>query len=69
MAGLKRPCCGLTWACSGWWSGSEFGAAMHHGLAPVGGALNDYACGGSAAMSVWLARPEVVKVTHPFDHC
>ena len=35
---------------------------MHHGLAPVGGALNDYACGGSAAMSVWLARPEVVKV-------
>ena len=41
--------------------GAEFGAAMHIGQAPsaVGGAVNDYSCGGSEAMSIYLKRPEV----------
>lgn len=34
----------------------------HHDL--VGGGLNDYSCGGSAAMDVWIKRPEVIKALH-----
>jgi len=48
-------------------AGGEFGAAVHVGLAPatgVGGALNDYTCGGQAAMSAWLANPAVVAALH-----
>eukprot|EP01052_Picozoa_sp_SAG31_P003158 SAG31_NODE_119_length_23948_cov_9.957105_5_plen_300_part_00 len=47
-------------------NGGEFGAAVHVGQAPatVGGALNDYSCGGFSAMSKWLAHPAVVKALH-----
>lgn len=45
--------------------GAEFGAGMHFAQAPaVGGALNDYSCGGGEAMSAWLTRPEVVSALH-----
>ena len=48
-------------------AGGEFGAAVHVGLAPaagVGGALNDYTCGGQAAMSEWTGNPAVVAALH-----
>jgi len=45
--------------------GAEFGAAMHVGAATdAKGALNDYTCGGGAAMSVFLAQPSVQKALH-----
>ena len=30
----------------------------------LGGALNDYPCGGESTASEWLAQPEVVKALH-----
>ena len=30
----------------------------------LGGALNDYPCGGESTASEWLAQPDVVKALH-----
>ena len=38
--------------------------APHHAKGPVTGALNDYACGGGAAMHPYLSDPSVVKALH-----
>jgi len=59
---------------------APMGAEVHAGLAPayggmevtargeeeplVGGAVNDYSCGGGAMMSVWLALPAVQQALH-----
>ena len=45
---------------------ATFGAGVHAGLEPaaVGGAVNDYSCGGQGAMALWLAKPEVVEALH-----
>jgi len=47
--------------------GAPFGAGVktpHHAKGAVTGALNDYACGGGAAMHPYLSDPSVVKALH-----
>merc|ERR1719174_527884 len=43
-------------------AGAPFGDPSH--VAMLGGAVNDYTCGGSRAMKVYLARSDVVEALH-----